>query len=80
MTRRLLPFLVVLLGSVVGVHVRTAQDAAVTTGVREAAWSPDGKRLAITWFDAIWTVTPEGRDAKRVVSSGLTVVSTYGAQ
>ncbi len=48
--------------------VRTAQDTAVTTGVREAAWSPDGKRLAITWFDAIWTVTPEGRDAKRVVS------------
>jgi len=43
--------------------------AAVTTGVREAAWSPDGKRLAATWFDAIWTMTPDGKDMKRVVSA-----------
>jgi gamma-glutamyltranspeptidase len=48
--------------------VRTAQESAVTTGVREAAWSPDGKRLAITWFDAMWTVNLEGKDAKRVVN------------
>jgi gamma-glutamyltranspeptidase len=55
----------------VSLPVRSAQqkeEASVTTGVREASWSPDGKRLAITWFDAIWTVTPEGRDAKRIVS------------
>ena len=40
---------------------------AGATGVREAAWSPDGKRLAATWFDAIWTMTPDGKDPKRVV-------------
>ena len=39
------------------------------TGVREAAWAPDSKRLAASWFDAIWTMTPEGKDAKRVVTS-----------
>ncbi len=39
-------------------------------GVREAAWSPDGKRLAVTWFDALWTMTPEGRDARKVVARG----------
>ena len=44
------------------------QESAVTTGVREAAWSPDGKRLAVSWFDAIWTMSPDGRDAKRVVT------------
>jgi gamma-glutamyltranspeptidase len=68
MTRRSLlsASLVLVLGATT--LVRTAQEAGVTTGVREAAWSPDGKRLAITWFDAIWTVTPEGKDAKRVVS------------
>jgi gamma-glutamyltranspeptidase / glutathione hydrolase len=38
------------------------------TGVREAAWSPDGARLAVTWFDAIWTMTPDGRRARRVVT------------
>jgi len=36
-------------------------------GIREAAWSPDGKRLAVSWFDAIWTMAPDGRDPKRVV-------------
>jgi gamma-glutamyltranspeptidase len=46
-----------------------AEPAAVTTGVREAAWSPDGKRIAVTWFDAIWTMTPDGRDMKRVVTA-----------
>jgi len=46
-----------------------ASSAAVTTGVREAAWSPDGSRLAVSWFDAIWTMTPDGKDMKRVVSA-----------
>ena len=41
--------------------------SAVTAGVREVAWSPDGKRLAVTWFDAIWTMAPDGKDPKRLV-------------
>jgi gamma-glutamyltranspeptidase / glutathione hydrolase len=43
-------------------------DTNVATGVREAAWSPDGRRLAATWFEAIWTMTPDGRDPRRLVS------------
>ena len=31
-------------------------------------WSPDGKRLAATWFDAIWTMTAGRPDAKRLVT------------
>jgi gamma-glutamyltranspeptidase len=46
-----------------------SQDSAtVTTGVREAAWSPDGKRIAVTWYDAIWTMGPDGKDPKRLVA------------
>jgi gamma-glutamyltranspeptidase/glutathione hydrolase len=41
--------------------------SAVTAGVREVAWSPDGKRLAVTWFDTIWTMAPDGKDPKRLV-------------
>jgi gamma-glutamyltranspeptidase len=44
------------------------EPAAVTTGVREAAWSPDGKRIAATWYDAIWTMGPDGKDPKRLVA------------
>ena len=45
----------------------TPAQATLTAGVREAAWSPDGKRLAVTWYDAIWTMTPDGKDMKRLV-------------
>ena len=45
------------------------EPAAITTGVREASWSPDGRRIAVTWFDAIWTMNPDGRDMKRVVTA-----------
>ncbi|MFI5178141.1 MAG: gamma-glutamyltransferase, partial [Vicinamibacterales bacterium] len=57
------------------VSLRSAADqtsrpaGAGPTGVREAAWSPDGKRLAASWFDAIWTMTPDGKDAKRVTTT-----------
>jgi gamma-glutamyltranspeptidase/glutathione hydrolase len=68
MQRRTFSILVALLVLISFSHTGTAQDAAVATGVREAAWSPDGKRLAVTWFDAIWTMTPEGKDQKRLVT------------
>ncbi|HEY7474933.1 MAG TPA: hypothetical protein VH679_07970, partial [Vicinamibacterales bacterium] len=42
-------------------------EQAVASGVREAAWSPDGKRVAVTRFETIWTMAPDGRDARRLV-------------
>ncbi len=45
-----------------------SKDQAVVTGVREAAWAPDGKRIAATWFEAIWTMNPDGRDSRRLVA------------
>ena len=37
-------------------------------GIREAAWAPDGKRVAVSRFDVIWTMAPDGKSAKRVVA------------
>ena len=39
---------------------------SLAPGVREAAWAPDGKRLVVTWFDQLWTMTPDGKDQKRI--------------
>lgn len=52
------------------VRTQSAAPAASSgpAGVREASWAPDGRRLAVSWFDEIWTMSPEGRDQKRVVS------------
>ena len=50
--------------------IRSPQETTtITTGVREAAWSPDGKRLAATWFDAIWTMSAGWQGPKRVVTA-----------
>jgi gamma-glutamyltranspeptidase len=65
--RRLLPASLTALLFVAAFAPAGAQTPA-TVGVREASWSPDGRRLAVTWFDAIWTIAPDGRDPRRVVT------------
>jgi dipeptidyl aminopeptidase/acylaminoacyl peptidase len=37
-------------------------------GVREASWSPDGKRLAVSRFDVLWTMAPDGDGARRLIA------------
>jgi gamma-glutamyltranspeptidase len=33
-------------------------------GVQDGAWSPDGKRVAISYLDRIWTLEPDGRQPR----------------
>ena len=33
-------------------------------GVQEPAWAPDGKRIAVSYLDRIWVMTPEGKQAR----------------
>ncbi|HUQ87779.1 MAG TPA: hypothetical protein VM096_09480, partial [Vicinamibacterales bacterium] len=35
-------------------------------GLQEAAWSPDGKRIAVSYLDRIWTMTPDGKQARGI--------------
>ena len=46
-----------------------AQSPVALTGMRDAAFSPDGKRIAVSWLEAVWTMTPDGRDEKPVVTT-----------
>ena len=34
--------------------------------MRDPAWSPDGKRLAVVILDRIWITSPDGRDAREL--------------
>jgi gamma-glutamyltranspeptidase len=38
-------------------------------GLRDPAWSPDGKRLAVVVLDRIWTMQPDGRDGSELTKS-----------
>jgi gamma-glutamyltranspeptidase len=49
------------------------------TGVQDPAWGPDGKRIAVSYLDRIWTMTPDGNQPKALTTveaarSGVPVV------
>lgn len=42
-------------------------------GLREPAWSADGKRLAVVFFDRIYTSAPDGRGAKALTADSTSI-------
>ena len=49
---------------------KAAIQAQAPIGVQEPAWAPDGRRIAVSYLDRIWTMTPEGRQGKAVTAGG----------
>jgi gamma-glutamyltranspeptidase/glutathione hydrolase len=41
-------------------------------GVQEPAWSPDGKRIAVSYLDRIWTMTPDGKQVRAITQDPKT--------
>ena len=37
-------------------------------GVQEPSWSPDGKRVAVSYLDRIWTMAADGKQARPIVA------------
>ena len=64
--RRDLPAAVLLAGFAIFQVSSHAQGELV--GVQDPAWSPDGKRIAVSYFDRIWTMTPDGKQPKQVAA------------
>ncbi len=48
--------------------LQIAGGAQALVGVQEPAWAPDGKRIAVSYLDRIWTMTAEGRQGKAVTT------------
>ncbi len=48
--------------------LQVAGGAQAPVGVQEPAWAPDGRRIAVSYLDRIWTMTPEGRQGKAVTT------------
>ena len=46
--------------------------AQVPIGVQEPAWSPDGKRIAVSYLDRIWTMTADGKQARAITQDAKT--------
>ncbi|MGE0359226.1 MAG: gamma-glutamyltransferase [Vicinamibacterales bacterium] len=66
--RRLVAVAALALAFEVGGHARVQPGGVALTGVQDPAWSPDGRRVAVSSLDVIWTLTPDGRTASPVVA------------
>lgn len=40
-------------------------------GVQDPAWAPDGRRIAVSYLDRVWTMAPDGRQARPLTSGGF---------
>ena len=69
--RRSLVFLASVVGCLAGLQVSHAQ---VPIGVQEPAWSPDGKRIAVSYLDRIWTLTADGKQARAITSGDAAAI------
>ncbi len=43
-------------------------------GLQEVAWAPDGRRIAVSYLDRIWTMTPDGRQAKALGTASASAI------
>ena len=73
--RRVVAFVALVAAALVGapvaeptLHSQTAVGAL--SGVREPAWSPDGRRIAVSILDHLWTMAPDGKQPKAVTPQG----------
>jgi gamma-glutamyltranspeptidase len=65
-----------LLPAVAGVAALTlalSGQTATPRGARDPSWSPDGKRLAFSYLDRIWSAAPDGKNAKALRSSSTDI-------
>jgi gamma-glutamyltranspeptidase len=56
-----LPFVICYLSFVI-----SSGRAQTAIGVQEPAWSPDGKRIAVSYLDRIWTLTADGKQPRAI--------------
>lgn len=53
---------------------QAAGGAQAPVGVQEPAWAPDGKRIAVSYLDRVWTMNADGRQGKPVNAPGVAAI------
>lgn len=51
-----------------------AQPESGQVGLQEPSWAPDGRRVAVSYLDRIWTMTPDGRQPRALVTGGSAAI------
>ena len=70
--RDLTPRSVILLSAFAAIQVSSAAQS-LTRGLQDPAWAPDGKRIAVSYLDRVWTMTPEGRQPRALTTEAAAV-------
>ena len=63
-SHRLSPYAAPHVALLVALSVMTPRAQGPTRGVQDPAWAPDGRQVAVSYFDRIWTMTPDGRQPR----------------
>src|SRR5688572_27824209 len=63
----------VLLLAAIGIAHTSGSAQPAVSGLQDPAWAPDGRRIAVSYLDRIWTMTPDGKQAKALTpeSAGI---------
>ena len=59
--------------ALVALVILCAAPTMQTGGVQDPAWSPDGRRLALSFFDQIWIADQDGGSARPLTADGTAV-------
>ena len=71
-SRDLTPPCVLFLTALAILQISSAAQT-VTSGLQDPAWAPDGKQIAVSYLDRIWTLNPDGRQAKLLTTADAAV-------
>jgi len=59
-------FVTLALGAILTLNSRAQSPSP---GLRDPAWSPDGRRLAVAVLDRVWTMQPDGRNGAELTTT-----------
>src|SRR5918993_5072237 len=63
----------VLLLAATGAAQTSGSAQSAISGLQDPAWAPDGRRIAVSYLDRIWTMSADGKQGKPLTAEGAAI-------